>query len=298
MSYLTVFSTMKPFDDSHIATIQSNAVNSWCKLGSDVEILLVGDESGVEEIAHQTQVHHEAFVARNEWGTPLISSIFSIAESISESPYLMYSNADIIMTSDLMLALNTVAKRYDSFLMVGQRTDLDITTMINFDGEWENELVKVARERGKFHPTGIDYFLFSRGLYPSIPEFAIGRSGWDNWMIYNVMERGIPVIDATADVMAIHQNHDYMHLPDGQHHYDLDESKRNIQLAGGEDRMYIILDSNRALIKNKIRAPKLSVVRVLRRLERALMNIHGKPNDRRWTFIRRFRRLRRKLMGG
>jgi hypothetical protein len=117
-------------------------------------------------------------------------------------------------------------------------------------------------------------------------------------MIYDVWQRGLPIIDATADVMAIHQNHAYMHLPDGQQHHDLDESKRNVLLAGGEDRMYIILDANRALIHNRIRTPRVSLARILRWFERILMNIPGKPNDRRWTFIRRFRRLRRRLMGG
>jgi len=298
MSYLTVFSTMKPFNDTHIAMIQRNAVNSWCKMGPEVKILLVGDEPGVKEIAQAAGVHHEPEVARNEGGTPLISSIFAIAESSSESPYLMYMNADIIMTSDSMRALKIVANRIESFLMVGQRTDLDLTATIDFNEDWENNLRITARDRGRIHPTGIDYFLFSRGLYPSIPDFAIGRSGWDNWMIYNVRKRGLPVIDATTDVMAIHQNHDYKHLPDGQHHYDLNESKRNVQLAGGDDHMYIILDANRALIKNRLRAPRISIVRILRCIERKLMDLHGKPNDHRWTFIRRFRRFRRRLMGG
>ena len=30
-----------------------------------------------------------------------------------------------------------------------------------------------------------------------MPDFAIGRAGWDNWMIYHARQQGWPVIDGT-----------------------------------------------------------------------------------------------------
>jgi len=53
---LTLFSTPKPFTDPHIAMIQKNAIQSWKQLGEEVEIVLVGEEMGVKEIARELKV--------------------------------------------------------------------------------------------------------------------------------------------------------------------------------------------------------------------------------------------------
>jgi len=65
-----------------------------------------------------------------------------------------------------------------------------------------------------------------------MPQFAIGRAGWDNWMIYWARRQGWPVVDATWDIFIIHQNHDYSHLPGGKPHYRQPESFDNIRMAG------------------------------------------------------------------
>jgi len=52
MPLITLFSAPKPYTDPHIATIQRNAIKSWTLL-SDVEVLLIGDEKGVAEVADE-----------------------------------------------------------------------------------------------------------------------------------------------------------------------------------------------------------------------------------------------------
>ena len=47
-----------------------------------------------------------------------------------------------------------------------------------------------------------------------IPPFALGRWYWDNWLVYRARRLGGALIDASACVMAIHQNHDYRHIVD------------------------------------------------------------------------------------
>jgi hypothetical protein len=64
----------------------------------------------------------------------------------------------------------------------------------------------------KMYP-GMDWFAFRKGTITDIPHFIVGRSGWDNWMIYHFRSRRIPVIDATGYVVVIHPNHDYNHVP-------------------------------------------------------------------------------------
>src|SRR5512144_1455865 len=102
MHFLTIFTAPKPFTDPHIATIQRNAIQSWCHLGSEVEVVLVGEETGLAENAAQFGLRHLPQVERNELGTPLVSSIFSLARQASNSPLLAYVNADVMLLPDFL----------------------------------------------------------------------------------------------------------------------------------------------------------------------------------------------------
>jgi hypothetical protein len=97
-------------------------------------------------------------------------------------------------------------------------------------------------------PSGIDYFVFRRGLWREIPPFAVGRTMWDNWLIYSARARRVPVVDATASVMAVHQNHDYSHDAGGwQGVWKGPEAERNMALAGGLDHYFTIADASHRL---------------------------------------------------
>ena len=79
----------------------------------------------------------------------------------------------------------------------------------------------------------MDYFLFTRGLFGTIPPFALGRARYDNWLIWRARRARAIVIDATGFVCAIHQRHDYSHLAGGKREaYFGQEARRNQQLAG------------------------------------------------------------------
>ena len=57
--------------------IQRNAIKSWTLL-PEVEVILLGEETGLAENARELGVKHIRNVARNESGTPLISSMFEL----------------------------------------------------------------------------------------------------------------------------------------------------------------------------------------------------------------------------
>jgi hypothetical protein len=240
MAQLTIFATPKPFTDSHIDLIQQNAIGSWLQLGEDVEVVLVGDEEGYSEVVEQYQIAHQLHVSRNKWGTPLVNSIFMQARKASQNNLLAYINADIILTPDFVSAVLGISRIEERFLIVGRRWDLKVEDEINFEGKWVDDLEKKVRNQGKLHdPTAIDYFVFPRGIFTDIPPFAIGRAGWDNWMVYHAIKQGWTVIDITPSVIVIHQEHDYDHLPEGKPHYNLDESSQNVNLGGGLQKLMI-----------------------------------------------------------
>src|SRR5881398_2899301 len=203
---LTLFTTPKPFR-GHIAVIQRNAIRSWTLLRPRCEIILCGDDAGVASTAAELSVRHIPDIARNEYGTPLVSDVFAQAERAASHCILCYINADIIVMSDFLAAVSRIQK--PRFLMLGQRWDLDLRTSWDFDQrDWEARLRAEAQARGSLHPyTGVDYYVFPKGLWGEIPPFAVGRVVYDNWLIWRARSRGVAVIDATRAVISIHQNH-------------------------------------------------------------------------------------------
>jgi len=243
------------------------------------------DELGATQLAR---------VKRNSWGTPLVSSIFHLAREASESPFLAYVNADILLTPDFLRITKLVASQIKHFLIVGQRWDLDVTQPVVFDEGWDQNLRERTKQEGNLHPpAGSDFFIFPRTHFMDLPDFAIGRAGWDNWMIYKALQSGWHVVDATSSLMIIHQNHDYGHLPGGVPHYDLEETTINATIGGGHGNMFMTLDTNYELINGNICRPRWTQERILRRLERLFYPKDGEDHSIRWRVARRFRRMRR-----
>ena len=294
MSKVTIFSAPKPFSDPHIKIIQRNAVRSWKLLGPEAEIFLIGDETGILEEAGNLGVGHIPNVEKNNFGTPLVSSIFSLARQASTSNLLIYLNADIILLPEMLEIIYQVNKLKKEFLIVGRRWDLDINSEIVFNSGWSNEIkISVAKEGKLQGSTAMDYFVFPKHLFQEIPPFAVGRAGWDNWMIFHGMQQPWPVIDVTPTLMVIHQNHDYSHLPGGKPHFNLDESSQNVDLGGGYTKSLDLLDVRREFRGGEIRNVKFSLPSGLRRLERCV-NPQIKEGWR-WELTRKIRKLRRRL---
>ncbi|MEM3485716.1 MAG: hypothetical protein QXI12_08850, partial [Candidatus Methanomethyliaceae archaeon] len=209
---LTLFTIPKPFC-GRFAVIQRNAIRSWTLLKPACEILLFGDDEGTAEMAAEFGLRHIPDVACSEYGTPLVSDLFEQAQQLATHDLLCYVNADIILMSDLMAAVRRIPFR--RFLMAGRRWDVDLTQPWSFENpDWEIRLREYVYHYGRLHdPAGIDYFVFPRGLWKTIPPFAIGRTIWDNWLIYGARARGAAVVDATQATMVVHQNHNYTHVP-------------------------------------------------------------------------------------
>ena len=268
MTLLTLFSSPKPFTDPHINIIQRNAIESWTKL-DDVTVIQLGDEEGEAEAARDLGVLHLPNVMLNEKGTPLISSMLALAREHGNTPLFGIINADILVMDDIVEASRRVHERLDQFVLLGQRWDLDVTQPMEFAGDWQSQLREKALRDGDLHrPAGSDYFIFPRDCYADIPNFAIGRAGWDNWFIYKARAEKWDVVDATPDVMIVHQNHDYRHLAGGQIHYSAPETKKNTEMAGGVvQTRYTILDATKQLRDGKITRPRATSGRFWRGVE-------------------------------
>ncbi len=293
MTFLTVFTAPKPFTNPHISMIQRNAIRSWTQLGDEVEVLMMGNEEGMAEFANQYRIKRYPGVRCSPEGTPYISSMFELARTESDAPYLAILNADIILMPDFVEAAKQVANQVKDFLYLGRRWDLDVEEELEFTPGWEEDLREEVDSRGTLHgPVGSDYFLVPRHLLHDMPEFTIGRSGWDNWTIYHAVESGWSVVDVTQSAMIIHQNHDYSHLPGNKPPYDLPETKKNIQIAGGVKTMYTILEANQILVDGDLKPAPMSIPRLLHKIE--LMITGDQLTGLRKSLVRWLKRTRKK----
>jgi hypothetical protein len=186
--------------------------------------------------------------------------LFKQAQQLSARKLFCYVNSDIILMSDFMRAIQRVVGQRSRFLMVGHRWNLNVKEAFEFKPDWEEKLRSHARKLGTLaRPSCIDFFVFPRGLLGEIPPFAIGRPRWDNWMLYRARSMRVPLIDATPVVMAVHQNHDYSHHPQGEDpsggvvYLKSDEALTNEKLAGDLLHLFTLSDATHLLTPQKLR---------------------------------------------
>jgi len=135
---IAIFTLPKPFTDPHIDLIQCNAIRSWTALGADVEVILMGDDDGIDSVAKELGTKHYSSIRKNENGTPLLSDAFRAAVELSDAEVLVYCNCDVILLSDLVASIDLVQanEAVGSFVAFGRRIDLDVTTEIDFAIQW------------------------------------------------------------------------------------------------------------------------------------------------------------------
>lgn len=206
-------------------------------------------------------------ITKTEYGTPLLDFVFRRAQDLARNDTMCYVNSDIILMNDLSTSLQEI--KFDKFLVAGQRWDLDIKKPLDFGmTDWENRLRRIVTQYGSLHPpAGIDYFVFTRDCLGPLPPFAVGRVGWDNWFIYNSRARGVPVIDVTQRAMAVHQNHNYNHIPKRTgDRWEGPESIRNLELMGRKIYEWSLEDADWFLSGNGLLKKPLTSREICRKL--------------------------------
>jgi hypothetical protein len=244
---ITFFTIPKPFE-GHIGVIQRNALASWLNVAPDVQVLVFG------EAPDQLDVEHVPDVARNEHGTPLLDDAFRVAEQHARHSVMCFVNADILLPQSLADAVATTTRHGDRFLIVGECRNMQVDDLLDSGAiPW---LVK-SDKRGA---DAIDYFVYSRGLFGDLPPFAIGRTAFDNWLVWRARDFGATVVDATSAVRALHQDHSYAHVGSLGDVRVGPEALENRRLAGdGRERLYSRFDATHRLVGQRLLPNPLGV---------------------------------------
>jgi len=248
---LTLFTTAKPFE-GHSGIIQRNALKSWKMLHPEVEVILFGDELGAKDVSLELGLRHEPNVRRHESGMKHLDYLFARAQEIGSHPHLCYSNCDIILMRDFWEGFQKTLEWKQSFLLVAQRWDTDVTWKLDFGGEaWEQQLRQLALSKGMRQTYDfVDFFVFRKGLYDRVPPFLLGRSYWDSWLVWKALSTPVPVVDGTDFFVAVHQNHDYSYHPQGKKGTNEDAlAMRNRNLAGSGAELRTLVDATHKLTR-------------------------------------------------
>jgi hypothetical protein len=250
---LSLFSVPKAFTGD-AAVIQDNAIASWTRLGRDCDIVLLGDDPGIAEVAARHGVRHEPAIARNAFGTPLLSAVIRRMDQLATSQLVALVNADIVLLADFLPAVRNVSQKQRNFMLVASRYNSRIEEPLRFEAGWDTALRARARAENRMYPAaGSDIFVFPRGLFGEIPDLAIGRGYWDNWLMREARRKHARLIDATACVTTVHQEHSYEHVPGVSAAstdtpvYKGEEGRCNLALAGGHRGLYTVFDATHIL---------------------------------------------------
>ena len=98
----------------------------------------------------------------------------------------------------------------------------------------------VRNKSKKCSPAAIDYFVFRKNSLKKIPDFIVGRPGYDNWLIWYARRNFIPVVDISEEFIVIHQSHHYNfhNLKNNPKIFDRnkipleEDGKKNLKLMG------------------------------------------------------------------
>ena len=241
---ISILSSFKPFRGS-AAILQENSLRNWRRLGKSVEIILYGDGEGIAEKAAKYGARHVPEILCSDHGVPRFDNIVDHARKHAEYDQQIYLNGDILLPPDTISRLQNI--NLDRYLAVGQKINLTANALFDpLAQKWTEELRRCV-DGGMAEyadATWIDYFVFRRGEWLGLKPLVIGRGRYDCALIAYCLLNHVPIIDATWDLQALHQYHDYKHIgggymttrygPDGvanMNHHDVWHSPPDIREA-------------------------------------------------------------------
>ena len=214
MPLITLFTTFKYNAEKTIAF--KNTIRNWALLAPVVRPVLYhpGGNTFLSQFAREHGWFLYVCPRVGKTGVPILRSMFYHAQRafINKTLFYGYANSDILFDHNLLITLEALKRelererdRLKQIFVIGRRT--------NYKFKPHQELFnltsvsQLARSGDLFHDYAQDYFITTHSgfQWDTIPDFVVGRVGYDNWLVATAFKRNMSVVDATATVTALHQ---------------------------------------------------------------------------------------------
>lgn len=283
---MIIFTAPKPFR-GEFAKIQENAIASWLRIKPKPTIVICGNEIGTQEMVKLHKLDHMRTIKANERGVPRLDYIFNEIQKRYHDNLYLYVNSDIILLDSPEKIVKPLLRQLSSFVAIGQRFEMG-STGVSFV-QMEDKIKK--GDLSLRDVSWMDYFIFTPGVFSDIPPFLLGRTFWDKWLVWSALQNGVPVVDVTEDLRAVHQSHSYSFSNITNTHtvWAGDEALKNIVLAGGWSHSADISLARYKLIKGSLVQQKTRMTPSF--LLRKVMDVFPFM----WPFFLRIRLLRQQI---
>lgn len=249
---ITFLSSAKPFVGS-TGDNQVRAIRSWMQMDAAVDVILYGRSAGAEDVCRSLGISYVPDIESSMSGVPYFNAIAAHASKHAKYDLQVYLNCDIIFSTHILE--NLVQLKFPRFLVVGQRINLADDVTIDISNDYLKQVTELYAD-GKAtlqSPDAMDYFIFKRGMWHDLKPLIIGRAGYDSALIAHCLRSGIPVIDGTLSVLALHQYHDYGHIKGGVDEITNGrEASQNKRLHGIQHNGPNTADANWILLNNAL----------------------------------------------
>ncbi len=205
---LVLFTTMHVTEGQ--SNIYRNTLQTWPLLKPLVKPVLLYTSL---ELAWQEEAKRLGWellqIKQTFGGLPILRHMWLDVMSNFQAHYYAYANADILFDESLILTLISIGPSLQDKapFIVGRRTNYPMKGSEQVDSLQGVRHLARRNTAELFTKHGEDYFITTSTGFPwkDIPDFVIGRVGYDNWLVSYAIQNYFYVIDATNTVLCLHQ---------------------------------------------------------------------------------------------
>ena len=237
---MILFSSPKPFTPETLP-VQVTAIRSWKRALPKAQVVLFGNEPGLDAVCRQEEIHYGGQVESDENGREILSGIFRKARGLDPRNLQIYVNSDILLDESAATAVASLESFPGPFLATARRRCLSPWTGPARAGRGLDDFLRAPTEPTRWgEACALDIFLFREFPVETMPNFLIGHAAWDNWMIFQARCRGIPAIDLSRILRTFHCDHDYSYSRGNPRPRERNQvlDQKNLELLGGESKKF------------------------------------------------------------
>ena len=225
---------------------QENCLHAIKRYNQNSEIILYSDDDGVDDYARKYG-YITPKIVKKIGNLPLVNQAISFAAEKFPNSKICYINSDILVLDPLIDILQLIKSNgLNEYMLVCRRTEVVLNSVLTYD-EFDYVVENYKKDNSHGRDTAIDFFLFDSSMVNKIdmPDFSVGRPGWDNWLAARARIINIPLIDISDVITIGHQDHLQVHDKSG---WDINWS---VWTKHGISNFSSLLDCNYKIVRKK-----------------------------------------------